>query len=105
MTFEEWFGVLLDRVGPPGPPDYYEGFDEDNLKECWQEATKQEQERNSAEVARLREALEMVEWVGVADGYVPHNVCPWCDGTDYDGHLEGCDRQAALSDTADGMED
>ena len=41
-------------------------------------------------VARLRAALEAVEWVDQA--------CPWCDGYKHeDGHASNCARQAALN--------
>lgn len=50
-----------------------------------------------AELGRLREALEAVEWVG--DGYADR--CPWCGGHDIPdsplgGHRADCPRQAAL---------
>jgi hypothetical protein len=48
-----------------------------------------------AENAKLRAALEQVEWV-----YKSHvrdnSTCPWCDGDPNDGHKPDCVRQAAL---------
>jgi len=53
-------------------------------------------EKAEAEVARLREAIEKLEWVGI---HV--TVCPWCGATSMGKHQEDCQRQAALSDTAE----
>ena len=48
----------------------------------------------STNVARLREALEAVEWWENEE----FNWCPWCHSAQRYGHLESCVRQAALSD-------
>jgi hypothetical protein len=48
-----------------------------------------------AESAKLRAALEQVEWV-----YKSHvrdnSICPWCDGDPDSGHKPDCTRQTAL---------
>ena len=58
----------------------------------WMGVTK----RAQADAARLREAIEKLEWVGI---HV--TVCPWCGATSMGKHQEDCQRQAALSDTAE----
>ena len=49
-----------------------------------------------AEVNRLREALNHVEWAETP--YLSADVafCPWCGTTDEEGHRFDCMRQAAL---------
>jgi len=44
-----------------------------------------------ADNAKLRGALEMVQWVGA------HCACPWCKNREEEGHRPDCVRQAALS--------
>ena len=52
------------------------------------------------EAARLRAALEMVEYVDV--GYPKWEMCLWCgcerppEGSDEDGHADDCARQLAI---------
>jgi len=78
-----------------------------NIRECFmgtvEAAIKTERERCAAleaENARLREALEAVEWFESNDGYRTVYVCPWCDEPEEFGHTADCKRQAALTDTA-----
>ena len=49
-----------------------------------------------AENARLRAALERVEWVE-HDGW---HLCAWCGSEDWEGHAPDCAWQAALAQTA-----
>lgn len=56
--------------------------------------TEWEMALKNAEIARLRGALEAVEWVqdtGNGDYY-----CPWCDNNKLVGHHADCQRQTAL---------
>lgn len=55
-----------------------------------------------AKVRRLREAIEALEWVTIQA-----TICPWCGSAQPGGHKATCQRQAALSETADisGMEE
>lgn len=48
------------------------------------------------ENARLREALERVEWVEEERG---EKFCPWCGNYWRSGHASNCRRQAALGIT------
>src|SRR5262245_9790266 len=50
-------------------------------------------EKAEADAARLRAALEIVEWISRYS--ILH--CPWCGGHMKDGHRPDCARQAALS--------
>ena len=60
-----------------------------------------ENEQLEAQVARLREALEALEWVRVTYRDEVATLCPWCDGVqELDGHKEDCKRQAALSQSS-----
>jgi len=67
----------------------------------------EENEELRAEVARLREALEAVEWVegayaGSMTGYKYFGEqCPWCGQRSAHGHRSDCLREAALSTTDD----
>ena len=51
-------------------------------------------------VARLREALEAVEWRRIEGVHGIFNECPWCEWVDVDGHADDCQRQSALSTPA-----
>ena len=62
-----------------------------------------------ADAAKLKGALEMVEWVWDGIKSADHDNatdCPWCLNIRYKGHKPDCDRQAALSprqpESADG---
>ena len=46
-----------------------------------------------AENAKLRAALEQVEWVPDSQGWI---VCAWCDNFQEHGHKPDCVRQSAL---------
>lgn len=48
------------------------------------------------EVARLREALDHIEWTAPPSPAVCVPFCPWCGTTEADGHRFDCMRQAAL---------
>jgi hypothetical protein len=50
-----------------------------------------------AEVERLREALEAVEWMFNDTGdFEGSDFCPWCNGCEKFGHMPNCQRQLAL---------
>lgn len=52
------------------------------------------------ENARLRKALEQVEWVKDCEG---GRTCPWCEFDEYEGHnAHACKRQVALGLAKDG---
>ena len=51
-------------------------------------------------VEELLEVLQQVEWTNAIDGGV---ICPWCGNRQYDGHHQGCPRQAAVA-KAEGRE-
>src|SRR5262245_4145647 len=54
-----------------------------------------------ADAARLRAALEMVEYVpDAAEGMEGWKYCPWCEEMDDDPHADDCARQLALSPDA-----
>src|SRR5262245_57906499 len=54
-----------------------------------------------ADAARLRAALEMVEYVpDAAEGMEGWKYCPWCEEMDNDPHADDCARQLALSPDA-----
>lgn len=64
------------------------------IAECAE--TKQAARRIVAEVARLREALNRVEWTAPPFPAVCMPFCPWCGTTEEEGHRFDCMRQAAL---------
>jgi hypothetical protein len=47
-----------------------------------------------SEVARLRAALEAVEWVADDAGF---RFCPWCESSEQSGHFFDCQRQRTLA--------
>jgi hypothetical protein len=55
-----------------------------------------------AENAKLRSALEQVEWVGEACGVF--GECPWCLNDRLEGHKLDCARQSALGQSEGGRE-
>ena len=73
--------------GTPGPLS-----DSDVIGEIT--SLRAENERLRAEIARLRGALEAVEWVQEVDS--GESFCPWCDNNKLVGHHADCQRQAAL---------
>jgi hypothetical protein len=46
-----------------------------------------------AQNKQLREALEEVEWLKERNGAT---WCPWCENSDFEGHVPDCPRQLAL---------
>ena len=54
------------------------------------------EDRKDARIARLRAALEAVEWVLISDYGDIEYRCPWCEMSKYSGHADDCQRQAAL---------
>jgi hypothetical protein len=53
--------------------------------------------RACAEIARLRAALEMVEYLPCAtEGMDGFSHCPWCEQFSDEPHAEDCPRQIAL---------
>lgn len=64
------------------------------IAECAE--TKQAARRIVAEVARLREALNHVEWASTPYLDASEVFCPWCGTTEEEGHRFDCMRQAAL---------
>ena len=68
----------------------------------WQKLARRHDRENlrlEAENARLRGALNHVEWACTPSPAVCVPFCPWCGTTEADGHRADCMRQAALEPT------
>lgn len=59
-------------------------------------------QRQWDENARLRAALEQVQWIGQIERHYDHGQCPWCQAFENHGHADNCARQLAINPAAAG---